>query len=169
MTPTAGQELTPEQKKAQDDAAAAAAAVNGGNGVGADDLSKKLSDAEQEKNAALARAASAEFDRDLMALTQKYPNLKEIPADQLKEAVQKGTPLEDAAVVMLHKAGKLHVPAPTPAPSPAPAPAPAPYGGSAPNGNLVPPGKKDPKTMTTDELLDELRKAEANGEILLTN
>ena len=112
---------------------------------------KKLSDAE------LGNAKKeVEFYSAFSDTTDKYPNAKEFK-DKIKEKVLAGYSVEDAAVAVLAKEGKLTAPRVIDNPA----------GGSATNlpGNT---GSKPLQDMSREEKRDEVLKAMDRGDISLS-
>ena|SRR3990167_761453 len=118
-----------------------------------DELAKGKQKLEIERDTA---KKEVEFYSAFSDTTDKYPNAKEFK-DKIKEKVLLGYSVEDAAVAVLAKEGKLTMPQPTPD---------NPAGGSA--VNLPNTGEPKPlKDMSLEEKRAEVIKAVDRGDISL--
>lgn len=124
------------------------------------DLSEKVETAAKERDAAKATAEAAvkevEFYKDFSKL--KYQG-KEDFQDKIKEKVLAGYEMEDAAISVLAKAGKLNAPQ---------AERESPAGGSAANSTRDS-GEKSPGQMTREELREKLLTSEHENPGSLAN
>ena len=119
-----------------------------------DELAKGKDKLEAERDTA---KKEVEFYSSFSDTTDKYPNAKEFK-DKIKEKVLSGYSVEDAAVAVLAKEGKLTMPQPIPD---------NPAGGSA--TNLPNTGEpKALKEMSLEEKRAEVIKAVDRGDISLT-
>ena len=119
-----------------------------------DELANGKKNLETERDTA---KKEVEFYSAFSDTTDKYPNAKEFK-DKIKEKVLAGYSVEDAAVAVLAKEGKLTMPQPTPD---------NPAGGSA--TNLPNTGEPKPlKDMSLEEKRAEVIKAVDKGDISLT-
>lgn len=135
-----------------------------------DTLLTKLSDTSAERDKAQKELAEERFKNQFTAVTGKYKHAAEHEQEIRERAAKTGDSVEDAAVVILNKAGKLELnaPAPDPAADGHDTARTTSLGGSADTGQLTPTGKKDPKDMTQAERLSELQQAEAAGDLALS-
>jgi len=126
------------------------------------DLSEKVKTAATERDTEKVAREAAEKERDfykgLTKLSAKHPNATDYE-DEIREKVMKGYDMEDAAIAVLSKKGKLtmntqKVERETVA------------GGSATTNPSS--GSKGVKDMSQTERLAALREAEARGEIGLS-
>lgn len=124
------------------------------------DLSEKVTKTRAELDAEKQKRESAEkeleFYKGFSKLSSKYPNASDYE-DKIREKVLKGYDMEDAAVAVLSKSGKLTMPKPERE---------VVAGGSATTNPSQ--GSKGIKEMTQAERLQALRDAEARGEIGLS-
>lgn len=129
-------------------------------------LSEKVITVGKEKEVAEAKAKTEEegrlqaekerdFYRNFSQVSTKYPNVSEYQ-DQILERVNKGYDMEDAAVAVLAREGKL---------SPKPEPKPNVAGGSA--STAVTDTEKSVDEMTQDERRQALQDLEKQGVNLL--
>ena len=124
------------------------------------DLSKEL---EKERAARAAekaeqdkKIAELKFENDFKDISAQYPHAAELKA-KIKERVDAGMPIQEAAVVVLHGEKKLVTKEEVETSNAAAAS----LGGSA--DIQVPKGQKKPEEMTTEELRAALVTEEAKG------
>lgn len=120
------------------------------------EIAKAREEAEAKAQAALK---DAEFYKGFNTMSSKYPGAHEYQ-DKIREKVMAGYDIEDAAVSILNKEGKL-----TPSPAPQARPESA-IGGSAATGMNIA-AEKPLQDMSMSDLRAQLLDAEKTGEFRL--
>lgn len=123
-------------------------------------LSEKVKQTAEERDSEKSKRETAEkeleFYKGFSKLSSKYPNASDYE-DKIREKVLKGYDMEDAAVAVLNKSGKLTMPKPERE---------VVAGGSATTNPSQ--GLKGFQDMSQAERLQALREAEARGDIGLS-
>ena len=126
------------------------------------DAYRERDDEKAKREAAEAKVAELEFSHGFEKMQSTYPLAKDHQEEIKKLVSDNKLSVEDATVLVLKKNDKLV----TAAEIKAKEVGNRDTGGQIPT-NLPPGGQKDPKDMTQEELLAELKKAEESGDLSL--